>query len=79
MNPPDETKIIVAGISKVIIATCIMLFAGFSVHSCKLDTQVIEDCNSACREGLGEMETVTVYKCTCSESKKTQSPWVISK
>ena len=76
--PDNETKIIADSVTKTISFVSLCIMFAFFLHSCKINSEILEDCNAACETGMGYMKSVTSYKCICAdqESNKT-SPWVL--
>mgnify|MGYP003135684115 CR=1 FL=1 len=78
MTEDKEVKAITNAILKAVIVMCICVLGGIGLHSCRLNSETIADCNDACASASGQMESVTSYKCTCTERSNQTSPWVLN-
>lgn len=78
MIEEKEIKTIANTLLKAVIVICICAMGAVSLHSCKLDSGVIADCNEACQSSSSQMESVTSYKCSCVNKTNGSSPWVLN-
>lgn len=62
--------------AKAIFYICLTIVFGMYLSNCSLDNQVIEQCQTSCKNGGGYMESVTSSKCVCSSDNHT-NPWVL--
>ena len=83
MKRVEEDKIAVifaSAIAKAIFYICITIIFCFGLAQCSLDAATIESCRESCDTHTGQMESVTVVKCTCSTEQDIsiiESPMVL--
>jgi hypothetical protein len=67
-------------ISKSILYICLSVISGMWIYSCKIDSDVIDRCKSACGMTMGIRE-VTSTKCECNKALSIEeissNPWVL--
>ena len=73
-----EMKIIANAVLKSVIVVCICAMTAITLNSCELDSNTVDDCKEACESSYSQMESVTAYKCICSDKTSKTSPWVLN-
>ena len=70
----DITKVI----SKSILYVCLTFMFGMLVHTCKVETSIIDRCKSACGTYNG-VKKVTSTKCECNKTieENSISSWLL--
>ena len=80
-DPLESERLLVSSISgsivKGIFYICLTVVFGIYLSNCSLDNEVIEQCQTSCKNGGGYMESVTSSKCVCSSDNPTVNPWVL--
>jgi hypothetical protein len=74
----DEVEIIVKGIAKVITVISILILFGYVAEGCRVDSEIIIECQEACDSPTTTMGSVTARECICSTNKQEVSPWVLN-
>ena len=69
-------------ISKIVLYNCVTVVIIFTVRSCQLDSEVIQECHDACKDLGNRLVEVTTRTCECSgggigEEPDTQLKWVL--
>jgi hypothetical protein len=84
MQEPNESdrilvKGIVSAIGKVSFYVCLTIVAGMMISTCKVDKEVIIQCEDSCGTTRGIKE-VTGTSCECNDAPQIlESPWVLPK
>jgi uncharacterized membrane protein len=74
-----EIKAIVSAIVKVVCIIALTMMVIIWGYSCGLNSEIIQECRSACNSTGSQMESVTSSECICEKTTAATSTdeWVI--
>jgi hypothetical protein len=78
---PDSVLVKTAGVtlSKITFYVCCTIGMGMLIEACKVDSEVITQCEKACGLSRGIKE-VTGTSCECNDAQIiAETPWVLQK
>ncbi len=80
-DPTESDRLLITSIAgsaaKAIFYVCLAVVFGMYLSNCSLDSKVIEQCQTSCKNGGGYMESVTSSKCACASNSPSSDPWVL--
>tara|TARA_E500000331_G_C17156206_1_gene669663 strand:- start:288 stop:539 length:252 start_codon:yes stop_codon:yes gene_type:complete len=72
-----EYKMILSTITKCVFIVSIAVAFSLWGYSCKLNSETIQECESACASSDSQIESVTYKECRCQQKLSNESQWVI--